>query len=333
MLLSIILPVYNAQSSLSNAVESVINQTNGDWELLIIDDNSSDNSLEIAFFFAKKDGRIKVFSNLENLGPAQTRNIGIENAKGKYVGFIDADDTYDREFVSTMIMKAENLEAEIIWCNYLSKSTDQDKGIKISNKIQKNIVYSNQEAINFFFKNTPGIGSLCNKLYRKDFLYKNKITLNPERIRAEDWEFNLMAFSKVKSLVLVDEYLYNYIRGNKESIMATFRVKDYELIFRSMKLLQEVNSRFNLGKSQKEIINSNKIHILEMIYRGLSSREFKKFHSIIKEKKLREILKLIDYHQLPPTYKILCFLLKNNFYICAITFSYFSDNLFHAHKK
>lgn len=325
-MVSIIMPVYNAEPTLSAAVESVLNQSSEDWELIIIDDSSSDRSLQIAESFAERHEGIKVYTNPENLGPATARNIGIDNAKGEYVAFIDADDTYEKDFVSTMIDTAKKYEAEIVWCNYIIKSKEE-KGCRISNNIPKNVIYSNAEAASFFFIGVPGIGSMCNKVYLKSFLDEYNIRLNPERVRAEDWEFNLLAFSNLKRMILIDAYLYNYIHTNNQSIMATFRMKDYGLIFRSIKLLKEVNARFNLGKSQKEIINTNRYHLLEMVYRGLNSQESRKFQSILKGKKFQETIKFIESKNLPHTYKILRFLLKNKLYFLALTFSRFSNKL------
>lgn len=94
MLVSIITPLYNAEEYIEFTIKSVLNQTYQDWEMIIVNDKATDNSLEIAQKFAEQDSRIKVICNEENMGVAKTRNRGIEEAKGKYIAFLDSDDAY-----------------------------------------------------------------------------------------------------------------------------------------------------------------------------------------------------------------------------------------------
>ncbi len=93
-LVSIITPLYNSEKFLPYTIESVINQTYKNWELLIVDDMSTDNSLQIAMQYAQCDSRIKVIQLKENSGPAIARNVAIEAAKGKYIAFLDSDDLW-----------------------------------------------------------------------------------------------------------------------------------------------------------------------------------------------------------------------------------------------
>ncbi len=105
---SVIMPCYNAEKYISDAVESILNQTYTNWELLIIDDGSTDHSLEIVQRFAEKDRRIRYFSNPQNKGVAAARNLGIEKSRGVYLAFLDADD----------ISKPERLKKEVSFLNH-----------------------------------------------------------------------------------------------------------------------------------------------------------------------------------------------------------------------
>ncbi len=93
-LVSIITPIFNSEKYLPLTINSVKKQTITNWELILIDDNSSDNSYKIAEEFAREDNRIKLIRNKQNLGPAITRNIGIKEAKGRYIAFLDSDDEW-----------------------------------------------------------------------------------------------------------------------------------------------------------------------------------------------------------------------------------------------
>jgi glycosyltransferase involved in cell wall biosynthesis len=100
---SIICASYNSACYLSTTINSIINQYYKDWELIIIDDCSVDNTYEIASKFADTDSRIRILSNNKNKGPAKTRNKGIREAKGKYLTFIDSDDLWEKDFISKSI--------------------------------------------------------------------------------------------------------------------------------------------------------------------------------------------------------------------------------------
>jgi len=102
-LVSIITPCYNSQYFITNTVESVIQQTYENWELLIIDDGSKDDSKNIIAHYSNKDPRIKLISLEKNQGPAHARNIGIEMARGRFIAFLDSDDLWNRNKLETQI--------------------------------------------------------------------------------------------------------------------------------------------------------------------------------------------------------------------------------------
>ena len=289
-MVSIIMPVYNAEKSLRYAIESVIKQTYEDWELIIVDDKSTDNSLEIARHFAKQDKRIKVFNNSENLGPAATRNKGLENAPGQYIGFIDADDQYENNFIQKMIDYALLNKAEIVWCQYIEKKSEKDEGIKINHFSKVACKVDKKEILDLFFCKTPGIAPVWNKIYSKKFIDENNISFNEERIRAEDWEFNLMAFEKANSIVIIPDTLYSYIKNNPDSVMSNPRLKDYNFIWRSINLLQIINENHNLGKSRKDIYAINTPVLLEVVYYLIKKHSYKEIKGILGDLRLKEAL-------------------------------------------
>ena len=95
MTLSVVIPVYNPQKYLINCLDSVLNQSFNNFELIIVNDASTDDSIQIINQYSKKDDRIKVFNNLEHQGAAYSRNIGLKAASGKYIIFLDADDFFE----------------------------------------------------------------------------------------------------------------------------------------------------------------------------------------------------------------------------------------------
>ena len=321
MLLSIILPVYNREPTLSEAIDSVLIQSSPHWELIIVDDCSSDGSLQLANEYSQKDDRIKVLSNSVNMGPSVARNKGIDIAKGDYIGFLDSDDTLHQDFVKKMMEVATLYHADVVWCQYVSLADKNDVGLSIKNAVPANTVLSAEQAIRLFFKDTHGVGSLWNKIYSSSFFsLPNGLRLNPQRIRAEDWELNLFVFKILTKMVVIDDFLYNYYHQDKNSIMSSFRKEDYEQMWRSIYLLEAVNKEMNLGKSFKDIINIKGDMFIEFIYRGVKCMTYKELVEIFRQERFRTYIDNIEIEKLPLTYKVLAKLLKSVLYRTAVGF-------------
>ncbi len=112
------MPSYNASSYLEAAVHSLFGQSFTDWELLLVDDCSKDNSPEIAKAFEKKDKRIRFIQKESNSGSADTRNTGIRNANGEYIAFLDSDDLWDSEFLSSMVDHMQKFNSPFSFASY-----------------------------------------------------------------------------------------------------------------------------------------------------------------------------------------------------------------------
>ena len=117
-LVSVIMPAYNAERFIEEAIDSVLSQTLADWELYVIDDCSKDDSFRIAEEYAARDPRIHVLRNAENSGVARTRNRGIELAKGKFIAFLDSDDIWLPEKLERQLAKMQSAGAGIGYCSY-----------------------------------------------------------------------------------------------------------------------------------------------------------------------------------------------------------------------
>lgn len=117
-IVSIIMPAYNAERFIRETICSVVTQTYVDWELLVIDDGSSDSTCEIVDEFAAHDGRIKLVKNEKNIGVASTRNRGFDLCKGRYVALLDSDDVWFADKLERQIDLSEETGADIIYCSY-----------------------------------------------------------------------------------------------------------------------------------------------------------------------------------------------------------------------
>ncbi len=117
-LVTVVMPVYNAESFLADAIESVLNQTYRNFELLLIDDCSKDESLHIAKKYEEKDRRVRVLRNRVNQGVAKTRNYGVREAKGEYIALLDSDDVWQQEKLERQLHLLEQENAELAYCSY-----------------------------------------------------------------------------------------------------------------------------------------------------------------------------------------------------------------------
>ena len=117
-LVSVIMPAYNAAPFIEEAIASVIAQTVADWELIVIDDCSTDDTVQIVSAFARQDPRIQLLTNAVNMGVAKTRNRGLDLCRGQYVALLDSDDCWKPRFLEKMLARAEQTGADIIYCSY-----------------------------------------------------------------------------------------------------------------------------------------------------------------------------------------------------------------------
>ncbi|MEX6688439.1 glycosyltransferase family 2 protein [Danxiaibacter flavus] len=136
-LVSIVTPIYNAELYLKETIESVINQTFTNWELLLVDDCSSDNGVTVAKMFAERDSRIKVLLMPRNGGAAAARNMAIKNASGKYIAFLDSDDTWSKTKLAIQLdfMQKENVSFCFSSYNVVNENGEFLKQIKVRNTI------------------------------------------------------------------------------------------------------------------------------------------------------------------------------------------------------
>lgn len=220
---SVIVPVYNAEKYLSEAIESVLNQTYTDFELLLINDKSTDKSKEICEEYVQKDRRIILLeNNTENHGPGPTRNIGLDNATGDFIYFMDADDWIDKSLLEICIDRIEETNADIVQFGIVYEQVAGKEPIKYNHK--DNIIITQNDIkkdfTNFWKQNKF---ALTLNLFRKE---KVKSIRFENIISGEDISYVTDAFCNAKKTAYIPKALYHYRfvqgstsrRWNKETI-------------------------------------------------------------------------------------------------------------------
>lgn len=210
--ISVIVPVYNVEKYLSRCIDSILAQTFTDFELLLIDDGSNDNSGNICDDYVKKDNRIRVFHK-ENGGVSSARNLGLNKANGEWVCFIDSDDTVSNKYIQHMA-EAINDKDLLILSNY-KKETKDNYAVKLDN-----VTLYNDEIIRYFIENNIfALTAPYSKLYKIEIIRKYSLKF-PEGINmGEDAIFIMRYLNKISyvSIVNVCDYEVRETEGSLSS--------------------------------------------------------------------------------------------------------------------
>lgn len=256
-MLSVIIPVYNVEKYLDECLDSVINQSLMDLEIIIVNDGSTDNSSTIIEKFKQKDSRIKVI-NQKNHGLAAARNAGIEVATGKYITFLDSDDWIDLKMYQMMLEKMEKETADIVSCsvddNYKNKNIPS---LVLNDEVIKNIDVNRT----LFFTNyllKEGI-VVWNKIYRSKIIKEKSIRfVGKEHILQEDIYFNFQYYFYVDTAVNISDILIHYRIRN--SSITKSKIKDS--FDKNLKLIEYMNQYVEYGQYDNQMNN----YIAKMAY-------------------------------------------------------------------
>lgn len=226
-LISIIMPVYNVEKHLRQSIESVINQTYKELEIILVDDGSKDASGIICDEYAKKDSRIKVIHK-QNSGISSTRNVGIDNATGKYIMFIDSDDFFENNSCQLLYEEIERNNADYVIGNYRHTTHEGEKWKyplfnidDISNNFKVSIKDYEKS---IFVMNSV----IWNKIYRRDFIEKNKLRFI-EDVLAEDAIFSIFCYTHSDKGYYINDIIYNYRQNDEKMSLSTNCTKEYFL--------------------------------------------------------------------------------------------------------
>lgn len=205
--ISVIVPVYNVEKWLNRCVDSILAQTFTDFELLLIDDGSTDASGAICDEYAQRDTRIRVFHK-PNGGVSSARNLGLDNAQGEWISFVDSDDFVDLCFLNSLCEKTHE-NCDIVSCGFHV----YEDGVFSRDVIFQPVVRNNREYLNEILRyEMPG--SLWNKLIRKAIIDTNRLRLDCRIEFREDEEFVFRFLTYCRVGIIISQPLYHYFMPN-----------------------------------------------------------------------------------------------------------------------
>lgn len=258
--ISVIIPVYNVEKYIEECIDSTINQTYPNLEILLIDDGSTDNSGDICDMYAEKDSRIKVIHQI-NGGLGNARNTGLNNATGDYIMFADSDDFFTPNACEIMLNEIESKNADYVIGNYqycTEESEPWEKPIFDTDKYKNFKLNIKDYKHSFYIMNS----SVCNKIFRTSFINEIGVRFE-EGIPAEDAIFSTYCFMKTKKVYYISDVMYLYRQRREASSISTncsytyFEgiSKAYKLIYENFKENNELGFyRYFYAKSMTYIL-------------------------------------------------------------------------------
>ena len=225
MFFSIIVPVFNAETSLKRCLDSVCNQVFRDFEVIVVDDGSTDKSSSIILEYTQKDPRFYYFPQ-ENGGVSAARNRGMMIAQGTFIVFLDSDDCYKPAYLQSFYELIQaHPDKDHFWCGYTTISSQSDaEGKATVIKNENRIVYSNRDRVMDLYE--QGLAaSPCNKAFRSSIIHENKLFMREDLSLGEDLLFNFEYLDKSEhtEIIVLNEVQYEYYCFSDNSLNHKYR--------------------------------------------------------------------------------------------------------------
>lgn len=227
-LISIICPVYNVGKTVEKMIQSVLSQDYTNFQLIIVDDMSKDNTTEIIQRYAEADSRIVFVKNKENTGPGPAKNMALQLAEGEYITFIDGDDWIEKGAYSALMEKQRETEADVVVSGYIQDYLDANENIKYSVKVIPPFLNGNESTPNAFATlDAHKSFSFCTPKLYKSFLIKENNVVFPAIMHSEDFFFNMALLPYTKRTATVEKAFYHYIKPVGRTLTTAEYIPDY----------------------------------------------------------------------------------------------------------
>ena len=318
-LLSIIVPIYNVELYLRQCLDSILRQTFEDFELILVNDGSTDNSPNICDDYAARDARIIVVHK-ENGGLVSARKAGLSIAKGKYIGYVDSDDWIEADMYQALCDAAQAFNVDIVICDIIENY--QDYEVKATQVVkpglyQKDRMIEEVYPIMLYAGQYYQFGlfpSVSNKLFKKSLLEKFQYQVDDQIRMGEDVACTYPSLLNAKSIYLLDkQYLYHY-RQNPSSMTASYDQQFFEKTLVLYKHLRELSPA-------PYFVNQLQYYLTYLVIAGVQNelhqenektlREKRAFlKKMLKHRDITEVLQAICLNKLPFKVKLIILLLK-----------------------
>lgn len=272
VLLSVVSPMHNGSLYLEAFLQSVLRQSFSSFELIMVDDGSTDDSAQIIQNYQNKDSRIRLIRQTQK-GAGSARNLGLSHAKGQYIIFLDCDDWFCKDFFKTMIDRIKKDRSDVAVCEFFifDQKTTQTRRFRIAEEAESEIAGTNL----IFDLLVPNPWT---KLYRTDFLRQHKLSFQ-EITSCNDWSFAYASLACARKISVVKEPLV-YYRTQTDTSISSYRYKRTKDIVLAIKHLKEelkkrdLYSRYREGFARKSVSH--------LVYEAFAGRKWKGFYILLR---------------------------------------------------
>lgn len=311
-LISVIVPIYNVEDYLDRCVESIINQTYKNLEIILVDDGSPDNCPKMCDDYAKKDSRIKVVHK-KNGGLSDARNAGMKVATGEYVSFIDSDDYISLDFYETLLQTIVDNDSDIVECSVVKFYEDNNfdeysDDLKVTN-------YDTLYALDGLINENPFKQHVWNKLYKSSVALDIPYAVGKLN---EDEFWTYQVFGKAKKVTRINKTMYYYFQRGSSIMGNSYNIKRLDALEGKMNRQAYIEKNFpTLITTAKIDFYSSCIFAYQSVLKFMSGNNKKKACKIIKGYKNRCKLTNDEINSVDDSSRKYYKLAKLNFYLCC----------------
>ena len=291
--ISVIIPVYGVEKYIDRCLKSIVNQTLKEIEIIIVNDETKDNSMTICEEYKKRDNRIKIF-NKKNEGLGLTRNFGIERASGEYIAFVDSDDYIDLNFYEELYRNAKKNNADACFTNYKIVTQKYNmiiNDIPFNKEVleAKTVLYNMMKVPQQNYTNKFIGMSVWRAIYKRDIIENNDIRFYSERkYISEDILFNFDFLEKANKISFINNVYYYYCK-NEDSLTNTYREDRFEkCIILYLKLIERSKENNEYNKMKTGIANGLIDNVRVCIKHTFIYNNYSKARDIIKKYLINE---------------------------------------------
>lgn len=311
-LISVIVPIYNVEKYLDRCVDSIINQTYKNLEIILVDDGSPDNCPQMCDDYAKKDSRIKVVHK-ENGGLSDARNVGMKVATGEYVSFIDSDDYVSLDFYETLLETIVDNDSDIVECGVV-KFYENEKFDKYNDDL-KVTNYDTVDALDGLINENPFKQHVWNKLYKSNIALDIPYAVGKLN-EDEFWTYQI--FGKAKKVTRINKTMYYYFQRGSSIMGNGYNIKRLDALEGKMNRQAYIEKNFPILTTKAKVdLYGSCIFAYQSVLKFMSGKDKKKAGKIIKDYKNRCKLTNDEINNVDDSSRKYYKLAKLNFYLCC----------------
>ena len=311
-LISVIVPIYNVEKYLDRCVDSIINQTYKNLEIILVDDDSPDNCPQMCDDYAKKDSRIKIVHK-ENGGLSDARNAGMKVATGEYVSFIDSDDYISLDFYETLLETIVDNDSDIVECGVVKFYEDNNfdeysDDLKVTN-------YDTLYALDGLINENPFKQHVWNKLYKSNIALDIPYAVGKLN-EDEFWTYQI--FGKAKKVTRINKTMYYYFQRGSSIMGNGYNIRRLDALEGQMNRQAYIEKNFpTLATKAKVDLYGSCMFAYQSVLKFMSGNDKKKAGKIIKDYKNRCKLTNDEINNVDDSSRKYYKLAKLNFYLCC----------------